>query len=810
LVWTSNEGCLRLYGNSQLILYNSPRIVAAQPFSFCTFDVGMYFCSSSLLTNQVKYHLLSFLLILSVKASLAQSVGVVLSGGGATALTHIGFLKALEDNEIPIDYIGGTSMGSLIAALYASGYSIAEIDSMARSEKFQEMVTGYLSEDFRYYFKDPDPNASMATIKYSQGKLMTNALPSNLIDPVGLDWNLMELFAQADAASGGNFDSLMVPFRCIAADVKNKKEVLFKSGPLNVATRASSTYPFYLPPRRVDGVLLYDGGLYNNFPTNVIYHEFLPDVIIGCNVSGDNGDPHEDDILSQLESMILYRNLDHVVCDQIVIVQPNAEEIGTFDFNRIPEAIEIGYKATMDSLGSIMAMVERRETFDQKQEKRQKFRSRLYPLMIQDVTISGLEKGQRFYIKKMIGKDYQVLPLHEMKKSYFKIFGDDKVKSIFPTTSLDPLTKRFNLNLEVEKEKDLFVSFGGNFSSRSINTGFVGLRYNLFGTTSSTITANSYFGRFYASLHGAVRWDIPGRVPFSIEGAFTQNRWDYYKSLATFFDDVKPSFILLNERFGSLAFTIPTGNKSKFRIESSYAYMFDEYYQTQQFLSTDTADRTDFDAIIFRGTWTRSTLNRAQFPSSGTSLLLTGKYVFGEENTYPGTTSSSSGIKNFHHDWFVAKFQYINYFIAFKKYHGGMHIEHVYSNMEFFSNYISSVIMAPAFQPIPESKTFFMPQFRAHNYSALGFMNVLALGKNVDLRAEAYVYSSFNQIVSDTDSHAQYLEEWRPYFLGSSALIYHSPLGPVSFQVNYYEQSDDPWSVLFNFGWIVFNRSARD
>ena len=321
-----------------------------------------------------------------------QKVGVVLSGGGATAMTHIGFLKVLEDNDIPIDYIGGTSMGAIIAAMYASGYSVAEIDSIARSEEFFLMVTGYLDKDFRFYFKDPDPDATMATIKYSEGKLMTNALPANLIDPVALDWNLMQMFAQADQASNNDFDSLMIPFRCIAADVKNKREVLFSSGKLNVATRASSTYPFFIPPRRVDSLLLYDGGLYNNFPVNVIYREFSPDVILGCNVSGDSGDPQENDILSQLESMILYRNTNHNVCDEMLVVHPTSDEIGTFDFDKIGAAIDLGYSATMDSLGSILEMVTRRETYAEKQLKRKEFKSKFNELIIDNVKVSGLNK----------------------------------------------------------------------------------------------------------------------------------------------------------------------------------------------------------------------------------------------------------------------------------------------------------------------------------------------------------------------------------------------------------------------------------
>jgi NTE family protein len=740
----------------------------------------------------------------------AQKVGVVLSGGGATALAHVGFLKVLEDNEIPIDYIGGTSMGSVIAGMYASGYSVAEIDSFVRSEPFMQMVTGQLDDDFRFYFKDPEPSASMGTIKYSKGTFITNAIPTNLIDPVQLDWNLMSSFSQADQASGSNFDSLYIPFRCIAADVKNKREITFKNGPLNVALRASSTYPFYLPPRRVDGVLLFDGGIYNNFPVGTIYREFAPDVILGCNVSGENSDPSEGDLFSQLESMILFRNELYKVCDELVIIEPKSEEIGTFDFDRADDAIEAGYKATMDSLSIIFEMIQRRESFEEKQIKRQAFKAKFAPLEVDEISINGLDKSQNFYVKRMMSKRIESLPLSEIRESYFRLFSDDKIKTIFPTLHFNPATKKFRMNLDVEKEKDLFVSFGGNFSSRSINAGFVGLRYNLFGKTSATISANSYFGRFYASILGEVRWDLPGKYPLSFFGAYTQNRWDYYKSLTTFFDDVKPSFVLLNERTGTAGVTVPAGNKGKLAFMAMYSHMFDEYYQTQNFISTDTADRTDFDVFALRAVWQRSTLDRIQYAHSGTDLMISAKYMNGLETTIPGSTLVVKDTLTKSHQWFVAKFHYTNYFLALGKFHGGFTLEHVWSNQDFFNNYISTAIMAPSFKPIPESKTFFLTQFRAFNYSAAGLMAVYEVGRNLDLRAEAYGFGAYNRLESDENNQARFVYPWRPYFMGSTSLVFHSPLGPISVSANYYERKEEPWSLLFNFGYIIFNRSIRD
>jgi NTE family protein len=783
----------------------SQRTIPAQPTSLL--NKTFQHITKSLFYRGITLFLI---VLLNAQALQAQKVGVVLSGGGATALAHVGFLRVLEENDIPVDFITGTSMGAVIAAMYASGYSVAEIDSVVRSEEFLQMANGTLNEKYNFYFKHSEQDASIATLKYSDGEVINNVLPTNLIDPVFLDWKLMEGFSQADAAAGGNFDSLYIPFRCIAADVEHKRQVTFRTGPLNVAARASSTYPFYLPPRRVNGALLFDGGIYNNFPADLMYWEFLPDVIIGCNVSGETKPPNEEDIFSQLQSMILFRGEYKQMCEHMLIVEPDVAHIGTFDFDIMAEAILQGYIATKDSLVALQNIIPRKATLEEKNKARQVFRKKFKPLIIESVEIEGLEKAQNNYVKKIFGRKNEARPLNDLEVAYFRVFDDDKIKSIFPTTRYNPATEKFTLLLDVRKERDLHVAFGGNFSSRSINTGFVGMHYNFFGKTSATLSANSYFGRFYGSVNTNLRWDFSGGYPFSVQGGFTFNRWDYYKSLATFFEDVKPSFVLLNERFGNLGVSAPVGNKGVLRAEAIYAVMFDEYYQTSNFLSSDTADRTNFETGILKLLWERSSLNKKQYANKGTFLSLSAKYLLGKETNLPGTTSALRDTLSENHQWLTLRLQYTNYFMSLGKVRLGFNIEGVASTQSLFNNYIASSIMAPSFNPLPESKTFFLPQFRAHNYAAGGLIGVLSLAKNFDLRAEGYVFNPFGRIVPDADNKATYDYTAKQYYVGSAALVFHSPLGPVSFSANYYDKKEVPWSFIFNFGYILFNRSARD
>jgi NTE family protein len=739
----------------------------------------------------------------------AQKVAVVLSGGGATALAHVGFLKVLEENNVPVDYICGTSMGAVVAAMYASGYSVASIDSLVRSEEFLDMATGNRNDQLDFYFKKMEIDASFGSLRLSSGSLMSN-VPANLINPVLLDWKLMEGFSQPDAACGGNFDSLYIPFRCIAADIESKQEIIFRQGPLNVATRASCTYPFYIPARKVNDKLLFDGGIYNNFPIDMAYREFKPDVIIGCNVSGSNPKPNEDDLLSQLQSMILYRSIPQIPLVNTVVVSPKLTNISTFDFEKIEEAISIGYNQCLEDLPSIKLAIQREKTLDEKEEDRKKFQSTFQPLIVDRISIEGLKKSQRRYVQKIMVKRDIPVALTDLKSRYFKLFGDDKINTIFPTTTFNKETKKYSLNLDVKKEKDLVLAFGGNFSSRSINTGYIGMKYNLFGLTSTTLSANSYFGRFYGSIHSDIRWDISARLPISVQGGFTFNRWDYYKSLSTFFEDVKPSYVLINERFGNLAVSIPAGAKGIIRAEGFYTHQFDEYYQITNFISTDTADKTEFNAWIGRMSYERSTLNRKQFASSGSFLQFSLKSLKGEEFTIPGSTSEIRDTTKTPHQWFTVKLNYQNYFLTSKYFKSGFYLEGVWSNQNFFNNYISTAIVAPAFNPIPESRTYFLPQFRAHQYAALGIMNVFRITKKVDLRLEGYVFQPLASIRNNELGLAEYDLSPKQSYIASSTLVAHTPLGPISMSANYYDRKEEPWSFVFNFGYILFNRSARD
>src|SRR5690554_4957387 len=754
------------------------------------------------------------LLLISITVQ-AQKVGLVLSGGGAAGLAHIGVLKALEENDIPIDYISGTSMGALIGGLYASGYTVEEITDLVKSQNFQLAISGELPDSDVYYYTQDLIDASIIRLKISPKSLIRNSIPTNLVTPNLMEYMLLELFEQPAAKATYNFDSLMIPFRCVASDIVEKQEVVFSQGSLALALRASTTYPFYFRPVVIDSTLLFDGGLYNNFPADVMYDTFMPDVIIGSNVASQIETPDEDDILSMVRNMITSPRDFTLKCEEGIVLEPKSD-IGVFDFSNIDAEITQGYNVTMDSITAIKEMTAHaRRSAQDLNIMRKKFREGFPGNKISSINISGnLNSNQKEYIASTLGpSDKDTLyTFEDFRPQFLRLAQDGKIKYLHPIAKFQPDLNGYEIDLKVRREKDIAVSFGGNFSSRPVNTGFVGLKYNLFGRSSATLVANSYFGKFYGSILVRANLDLGGKKRMSLSPLFVANRWDYFKSFATFFELARPSYIIKNENYGGLVYTASWGNNAVILGDLKYGVTNDRYYQSGNFTVLDTADLTEFTLGTIAAGIDRNTLNRKLYANRGSRIQLSARGVYGNEITQYGTTGNTSDEYSKKHAWFETKFKYENYFAKWGPVTFGFDLEALYSNKPLYENYYASLISAPAYQPLPISKTIFINEFRSTEYAGLGLMSVLSIQRNLDFRLEAYAYQPAVALGKTSSNDAVYIHSFDDrYYIGSSSLIYHSPLGPVSLNLNYYDNREDgPWAFFFNFGYTIFNKSVYE
>ena len=743
-----------------------------------------------------------------------QKVAIVLSGGGAKGVAHIGFLKALEENNIPIDYIAGTSMGAVIGGFYACGYTPLQIEEFINSDEFYRWINNIPDNKYLNFYKEYQPNPSWISVPFSYKKKIISNLPTNIVSPYEMDFTFLELFSSSSAAAHYNFDSLYIPFRCVASDIDSSKAVILRNGQLEKAIRASMTFPFYFKPIKINGKLLFDGGMYNNFPVDVAMKDFKPDVIIGCKAAGNYNPPEKDDLISQIQNMLMKNTNYCIPVEDGVIVEPQMESVNVIDFSHTPAFIDSGYQATQRKMDKIKKLVTKRYSKAYRHSKRMEFVANEPPLIIDSVHVNGLKTNQIKYVEGILKHSEKYVTIDELKNQYFKLVNDKMIADIFPEMKYNYVTGLFDLNLNMEKANNFEVEFGGNISSNAINEAFFGFRYKHLGKKTINLYTNAYFGRFYSAVKLMGRFDFSGRLPYYLLAEFSFDNKDYFKNTTYFFQDKEPSYLIRNENMFSVELGFPTTNIDKFAIGFYSGSINDHYYQTNEFTRLDTADYTGFTTFTPYFSYEINSLNRKQYASSGMRMKISIKYLIGKEYNRPGTTSTKAEVGDYkrNHDFFHFDFLYENYFASFRKLKFGFHSDIHLSSQGFFRNYVSSILFAKQFQPIPESKTLFLPNYRAYNYFTLGIKNVFLLTNKINFRVEGYYFQPFRQISFNYFDTSPYYREYfsDKSFILSTSFVYHSPVGPVSLDLNFYDRTRDSFSFLINIGYIIFNKSIFD
>lgn len=746
----------------------------------------------------------------------AQKVGLVLSGGGAKGLAHIGVIKALEENNIPIDYITGTSMGGIIGGMYSAGYSPNEMNYIGTTKDFQNWVNGKLEQRDDYYFYKPNPDPSWLDFSVSVDSGFQASFSPNLINDIPLNFALTKLVAQSSAKANYNFDSLFIPFRCNASDVFSQEEVVISQGRLDEAIRATLTVPFIFRPIKYQGRYLFDGGLYNNFPVDVMRNEFNPDIVIGVNVSSKiyNEYPFEDDdeLINQLPVYLFLSKSDTTqIKDEDIYIAPILTKFTSFDFSRSDEIIEYGYQATMAKMDEIKRKISSRIEVEELERKRILFLENQPRLRFKEITIYGLNQNQQKYVRKIFGdfdKDY--LSFDEIQRGFFKLTSDPNFQSVIPQFTYIPEDDAFSFALYIKKSGKIKVSFGGSITSRPINQAYLGLQYHLLRRYSYSVTANFFTGRFYESLLLNTRINISGKIPLYLEPELIINNFDFIRTSDIFIENTTPTILKQYDQKLGLNIGFPLNYEGKFVISANSVFYVDEFSNSTSFISEDNLDQTEFTgAYEFKGRYLKNTLDRIQYPTMGKKFDLSLSYIGGEEDFIPGTTSNKSIPENRDHAWLKLKLNYQKYFNRTGTIKVGYLVEGVASNQQFFSNYISTLLSAPAFEPLADSRSLFLPSFRAFNYLAGGVMGIITIRKDIDLRGELYAFQPYKELIED---RVQIPGSARPlrniFFSGTAALVYSSPIGPVSFSYNYYDDHRKRHGFFIHFGYILYNDKA--
>lgn len=743
----------------------------------------------------------------------SQKVALVLSGGGAKGLAHVGVLKFLEENEIPVDYIVGTSMGGVIGGFYAAGYSPYEIEQLVLSDNFQKWVDGDLGENYQFYYSKSEENAGILNLKLEVDSSLN--INTNLANDITINFALAELLAQASQKSNYNFDSLLIPYRAVAADIFTQQTMVLKSGRLNEAIRATLSVPFFFRPLRFEKKYLFDGGIYNNFPVSIARSEFKPDVIIGVNVSTKIFDeyPYDEDqelIEQSLLSMLLDKPDLKSLTEKDIYLAPDVKSYSVINFEPVAALIDSGYTEASRHLDEIREKIKTRIPCDTMTSTRNDFILAAAPLKFKGLRFDENTESQRRYIRHFFAEE-DYLNIHDIKTGYYKMISEEYFQSTYPGIVYDQSDSAYHFEIQGETKNSFDLDLGGNISTRSISQIYLGLNYNSFNHYLFRHRLGIYTGPFYQSVLLASRMSIPTRSRlFYIDPVFVYNHWDFINNTELIFSDKDPTIIDQIDRKIRVNLGLAAGTNGTIKLYTSYFNNSNDYSNSTEFQTTDTLDNQSFKGFRQGLEYSRQSLDRKQYPSSGEFMLVALDLFNAKENLQPGNTSDLVGPQSQHNNWVRLKLRAEQYFgSGWFKY--GYLVEGVFSNQKTGFNLTGSLINAPAFEPLPDSPTLFLQNFRAYNYLAGGIRNVYSVGRHIDLRLEGYFFKPFQELVADNNTDQVVLDgNTQFYFAGTVAGVYHSLLGPLSMQVNYYDDPENRWGFLLHVGYLIFNKTSLD
>lgn len=771
---------------------------------------------SHCVTCCMRNYLLSLLCILCCLPSVlrAQKVGLVLSGGGAKGMTHIGIIRALEENNIPIDYIAGTSMGAIIGSLYAMGYSPDDMEALLRSPDFKRWYSGQVESQYEYYFKQGRPTPEFANIRFSFGDsihIRPQIIPTNLVSPIQMNLVFVELFSQATAACRGNFDKMFVPFRCVASDVYNKRPLVMRSGDLGDAVRASMSFPFVFKPIEIDSVLAYDGGIYNNFPTDVMMDDFHPDVIIGSVVAANPGKPQEGNLMSQLENMIMQKT-DYTLPDSLGIVMTfKYDDVNLLDFDRLQELHDIGYNRTISLMDSIKMRIHRRENVQSVRLRRMTYRNTLPQLRFRDIYIEGANERQQSYIKKEFhSDDHQIFTYEDLKRGYFRLLADNMISEIIPHAVYDPDSDLYELHLKVRMEKNFFVKIGGSVSTTSSNQIYLGVGYQNLNYYSKEVMLDGQIGKIYNNVQLMGRLDLPTRIPVSFRLLGSISTFDYYKKDKLFSKNDRPSFNSKDERFVKMMCALPFLSNKRAEFGFGYGVLTDNYFQSSVIdFTNDRADKSTYKLLGGSIGFYGSTIDSRQYATRGYLERLVAQVFTGHEWYAPGTLSSDgspTSVDKKRQSWLQISYMKEAYHRLSSHFTLGWMTEMLYSSKNFSENYTATMMQAGEFAPTPHSQIMYNEAFRANQFVAAGIKPIFVFNDMLHLRVELYGFAPIFPIKADETNKPYYGKAFTEFqYMGEMSLVCKLPFGAVSAYVNHYSSPKKEWNVGLTLGWQLFN-----
>ena len=737
-------------------------------------------------------------------------IGVVLSGGGAKGLYHIGVLEALEEYSVPIDYVAGTSMGAIVASLYAAGYSPAEMREIVLSGAVREWVSGRIDPN-RYlsYYRQYGQTPSFITVRldFRKGN-RTFQLPTNLISSNQIDMGLTELLAPASEAAGGDFNRLMVPFLCVTSDMNARLPLVPNGGELSEAVRASMSIPLVFKPISSDSMILYDGGIYDNFPWKPLDELYRPSLIIGSICTSGNTVPSEENSLLDQAFLLAMQETDYDLPPDRSVTIRRAVNVGLLDFDRAKETMDMGYLDALQQMPEILERFGRRMTPVEHEARREAFRRSCPPLIFDDYSIEGVTAAQHAYIRDFMQLDrasgtQRTLSFDQLRSNLYEVLAGGDFTFDFPHVTYHPERRRYTFEGVFHTRPSFNFSVGGTISSTAFNMLYLGFQHRSIGRVAQSWNAGLYLGPLY--LWGTVggRTETYAGKPIFIDYSLNFHNHNLEHGNFGNLSAVDNALhIKQSGLHGSLTVGMPLTHRSLALVQGNIGHI--NYHYDADGSLGEATDRTRFSFVGVKAAIQRNTLDRMVHAQRGSNLELSAIYVGGRDKFEP---LDEGGFRSrVHRHWFGGRFTWDKYvelpqvpWFSF-----GLNFDGVVTNHPAFTRNGATLLSMPSYAPTQHAQMIYMPAYRGKRFVAGGVMPTFHVLNNGFVRAGFYAMCREKR--RNDPMFIDYTsEDRRMHYIADLSLVYHTPVGPVSLTLSKYEL--DSWKnlyLVFSFGYALF------
>lgn len=437
-----------------------------------------------------------------VETSKPLKVGLVLSGGGAKGLAHIGVLKVIEDTGVKIDYIAGTSMGAIVGALYASGYKAKALDSLFRVIDFNRLIQDNFPRANKTFYEKEDAERYAISLPFDGNKI---SFPQAISGGQNVYNKLLSLLYNVKDIK--DFNALPIPFFCMATDVEKGIPVLLNSGYLPEAIMASGTFPSLFEPVELNGQLLIDGGVLNNYPIAEL-KALGANFIIGVDVQHDLAERESlgsaTDILMQINNFRTVAAMTAKAAMTDIYIKPEISAYTVVSFDKAQEIVATGETAAMKHYKALTQLYKRQEGVINKNQPpmgakdffNKGVKTPPNPLKISEIVVNGIQNYSDNYIKgKLRFKQGDNITFEDLERGINNIAATNNFKTIRYRLEEKPYGLGLVLNLS-ENENKTNIRFGAHYDGLYKSAALVNITKKNFLRKDDVASLDFMFGDF--------------------------------------------------------------------------------------------------------------------------------------------------------------------------------------------------------------------------------------------------------------------------------------------------------------------------